>query len=71
MGPQSGTWKRKLRRESTAMPDMATLVTAIASLVVSVGVLVISVGIFYLIVRLGRAIELLAGAENNSDSQSE
>ena len=53
------------------MPDMATLVTAIASLVVSVGVLVISVGIFYLIVRLGRAIELLAGAENNSDSQSE
>ncbi len=53
------------------MPDMATLVTAIASLVVSVGVLVISVGVFYLIVRLGRSIELLAGVQDNSDSQSE
>ena len=53
------------------MPDMATLVTAIASLVVSVGVLVVSVGVFYLIVRLGRAIELLAGVQDSSDSQSE
>ena len=53
------------------MPDMATLVTAIASLVVSVGVLVVSVGIFYLIVRLGRAMELLAGAQDNGNNQSD
>ncbi len=52
------------------MPDMATLVTAIASLVVSVGVLVVAVGIFYLIVRLGRAIELLAGVQDNGNDQS-
>ena len=53
------------------MPDMATLVTSIASLVVSVGVLVVAVGIFYLIVRLGRAVELLAGVQDNRNDQSD
>ena len=53
------------------MPDMATLVTSVASLVVSVGVLVVSVGIFYLIVRLGRAVELLAGIQDNGNNQSD
>ena len=46
------------------MPDMAVLVTSISSLVVAVGALVVSVGVFYLVVRLGRAIEKLAGSDD-------
>ena len=53
------------------MPDMATLVTSISSLVVSVGVLVVSVGIFYLVVRLGRALEKLAGDERSGNDKPE
>lgn len=47
------------------MPDMATLITSVSTLVVAVGALVVSVGIFYLVVRLGRAIELMADDRND------
>ena len=43
------------------MPDMVTLIASVSTLVVAISVLVVSVGIFYLIVRLGRAIEMMAG----------
>ena len=49
------------------MADMATLVTAIGSLAVAVGALVVSVGVFYLVVRVGQAIELLAGSDRRND----
>lgn len=52
------------------MADMATILTSISSLVVSVGALVVSVGIFYLVVRVGRAIETMAGIGENKDGQS-
>ena len=46
------------------MSEMATLVTSISTLVVAVGSLVVSTGVFYLVVRLGRAIEKMAGSDN-------
>lgn len=52
------------------MADMATILTSISSLVVSVGALVVSVGIFYLVVRVGRTIETMAGLDENRRDRS-
>lgn len=46
------------------MSEMATLVTSISSLIVAVGALVVSTGVFYLVVRLGHAVEKMAGSDN-------
>ena len=50
----------KSENRSEKMPDMATIITSVSTLVVAVGALVVSVGVFYLVVRLGRAIELMS-----------
>ena len=50
------------------MPEMAALVTAIGSLAVAVGALIVSVGVFYLVVRVGRAIELLSEGDRRDGS---
>ena len=58
-------------RRRAPMPEMATIITSVASLVVAVGALVVFVGIFYLVVRLGRAIELLSVQDGRSPADGD
>ena len=53
------------------MPDMATLVASISILLVAVAALVVSVGVFYLIVRIGRSLEILLSDSPRSDGQND
>ena len=51
------------------MPDMATIVSSISILLVAVAALVVSVGVFYLIVRIGRALEVMMYNSPRNDGQ--
>ena len=53
------------------MPDMATLVASISTLLIAVAALVVSVGVFYLIVRIGRSVEMLVNSNPNRENQSD
>ena len=53
------------------MPDMATIVSSISVLLVAVAALVVSVGVFYLIIRIGRALEILMYNSPRNDGQND